>query len=95
MNKKKKDSLIEYMMKHKGMSYRNAMMKFEKWANDRLRPTVRTRNIAEGKKMTKEEISTMIIYMYRKGFTVDWITKSLGTNIDSVKKIIKEYEESL
>ena len=88
MNKKKKASLIEYMMKHKGMSYRNAMMKFEKWASDRLHPT-------EGKKMTKEEISTMIIYMYRNGFTVDWITKSLGTNIDSVKKIIKEHEESL
>ena len=45
--------------------------------------------------MTKEEISTMIIYMYRKGFTINWITKSLGTNIDSVKKIIKEHEESL
>lgn len=95
MNKKQRDSLIEYMMKYRGMSYRNAMMKFEKWASDRLHPTVRTLKVAEGKRMTKEKLATMVIYMYRKGYTVNWITKSLGTNIDTVKAIIKEHEENL
>jgi hypothetical protein len=95
MNKKQKDSLIEYMMKYRGMSYRNAMMKFEKWANDRLHPTVPTLNVAEGKKMTKEKLATMVIYMYRKGFTINWIIKSLDANIDTVKAIIKKHEESL
>jgi hypothetical protein len=95
MKKEEKESLIEYMMKHCGFTYRNADGKFEKWASDRIKGggNNHKRNVAENKEMTKDQMDTMIIYMHKQGFTNEWIAKSLGTYSFYIVRAIKDYEE--
>ena len=93
ISKKEKESIIEYMMKYCGDSYRNALMKFEKWANDRIKVKKRTRQVGENKKMTTDQVRTMVIYLHKKGYTDNWIAESMGINQIDVWYFIREYKE--
>ena len=95
MNKKEKETIIEYMMKYCGDSYRNALMKFEKWANDRIKNKKYKRRVGENKKMTAAEVRTMVIYLHKKGYTNDHISTSMGIRIVDVEFFINEYREMI
>jgi hypothetical protein len=95
MKKEEKESLIEYMIKHCGFTYNNALKKFEKWYAEKFSGNGNSyiRRVAEDKKMTKDQMDTMIIYMHKQGFTNEWIVRSLGTLNCHVSKAIRDYEE--
>lgn len=95
MKKEEKDTMVEYMMKHCGYSYCNALKKFNKLLNDKIslnedrdKPK---RKIAENKEMSKDQMDTMIIYMHKQGFTNTWIAESLGILSGCVNKTIRKY----
>jgi predicted polyphosphate/ATP-dependent NAD kinase len=95
MRKEEKDSIIEYMMKNCGDSYRNALMKFEKWANDRIKNSKRKRKVGEGKKLTTDQVKTMVIYLYKNGYTHSWIAESMGISIIDVGFFINEHRRMI
>jgi len=90
---KEKDSIIEYMIKYSGMSYRNAMMRFEKWSNDRISNRIPKRKVAEGKRMTTDEMQSIIIYLHKQGYVNTWISNVMGIFPAMVSKTVKEYED--
>ena len=98
MIEKKKQTLIDYMVKHCGFTKKNARRRFEKWESKQIDERVvkkKKRKLLGGQKMTKEQIVTMVIYMYKKKFNNWWISESLGILNYEVNNIIKEYKESL
>lgn len=93
MNKEEKRSLLEYMVKHCGITYQSALKKFEKWENDKLKGRDYKRKVAEGKEMSKAQMDSIVIYMHKQGFTDSWIAESLGVCIDYVLRSVREYEK--
>ena len=96
MTKEEKKTLIDYMVKHCGLSEQSARKRFDKWVNDRIKtepPKKKKRKLLSGKKMTREEIKSMVMYMYRHDFNTWWIAQSLGISDYEVSEIITKYRK--
>lgn len=98
LTKEQRKTLVDYMVKYCGYTPTNAGKRFSTFENQRMEENqvkIKKKELVDGKKMTKEQIKTMVLYMYRHGFVNWWISESLGIPEYKVANIIKEYKESL
>ena len=98
MTEEQKKSLIDYMVKYCGFSEKNANRRFhacESKLIENRKPIKKKRNLLSGKKMTKEQIISMVLYMHRHGFDNWWIVKSMGISDYEVSDIITKHKRSL
>jgi hypothetical protein len=97
LTKEQKASLIEYMRKHYGEDYQ-AERRFEpseSWKRDHRKGGGRKRHFEDGRVLTKKEVYSLVLYLYRYGYDIMWISKVTKINYNAVHIIIEEYEKEI
>jgi hypothetical protein len=91
LTEKQKKSLIDYMIKYHGYTEFNARRRFEPWESRRIDNRGKSkRTFKENKRMTKEQLKSVILYMYEHGYITSWIAKCIGISENTVLLILHE-----
>jgi len=95
LTKEQRKTLADYMRAYYGEDYQaerrfkpsEAKAKDRRKGRDKIRKTYET-----GEVLNAKQIKTLVLYLYRYGYNVGWIYKSMGLAYNRVNEIIKEYE---